>query len=578
MFAIRSPSSRALWGRVSSVCYSSSSRHLRTPASYTFRTDDNIIMSTKELIYPNEDMFTFFSKKFLEYGDKVAIVDETRGTSVTYNEIVTNARKLASFFDKQGYKTSERIAINTPNCLQYCHSLLGTLANGMVFNTANSAYTSLELNTLLKNSNPRALISCAKQMDTSKAGIEGTTVDLIICVDDVEINDSGIKNMSEILANGDADFKKDLSNFDPKKETGYLLYSSGTTGVPKGVEISHRALVSNVVQVNEFMEGFVTSSILSVLPMYHIYGIAFVMMVHLYNNCTLHVLESFIPEKFLSVIQERKIERLPIVPPIALFMMNHPMVKDYDLSSLRSVTVGAAPMDEVATSKFYETFPNVIMQQGYGMTETNITHSQPKYKHLQKAGSCGIVYPGTQCKIRCIKTGETLGPYEQGELCLKGPQLMTGYLNNEEATFETIDGDGWVRSGDLAYFDEDLNFYVVDRLKELIKYKALQIAPAELEDILLGNSEIVDACIIGIPCERAGEIPRAYIVKKQDSKITEEDVKMYIAERLSDHKHLRGGVRFVDELPKSAAGKLLRRHLKDQYLASIEGVLNPSHL
>ncbi|XP_066929647.1 uncharacterized protein [Clytia hemisphaerica] len=264
------------------------------------------------------------------------------------------------------------------------------------------------------------------------------------------------------------------------------------------------------------------------------------------------------------------IGRICIAPPILLFLTKSPLVDQYDMSSLKSIIVGAAPVDEQLSHAFNERFPWITLQQCYGMTEAGFATLQANDASFNSAGSVGQILADGECKIVSLTTGEFLGPYEQGEVYLRGAQQMLGYLNNEKATTETILEDGWLRSGDLGYYDDENNLFVIDRLKELIKYKGFQVAPAELEDLLISHENIVDSCVIGVPCERAGEVPRAYIVKKPGSDLTEDEVKDFVGERFSDHKHLRGGVQFVEQLPKSASGKLLRRVLRDQYLEERE--------
>ena len=234
-------------------------------------------------------------------------VDENTGKSASYIDLVENAKRLSSFFETKGYKFGDRIAIHTPNSLEYCYSAMGTLASGLTLNTANSAYTNYELKQLLNNSTPKVLITSGKQVEQARQCIDGTETDLLICVDDVHINDSGVLNLTDILKNGNPQFTKDLSNFDPKTEAAFLLYSSGTTGLPKGVKISHHAFLTNTLQLTEGMEGILPLKTMFILPMYHIYGLNYIMMLHLYNQSPLHILPGFEPVQFLTTIQEKKV-------------------------------------------------------------------------------------------------------------------------------------------------------------------------------------------------------------------------------------------------------------------------------
>ena len=300
--------------------------------------------------------------------------------------------------------------------------------------------------------------------------------------------------------------------------------------------------------------------------MFHIYGVDYINFLHLYQGATVVSLPSFDPAVFLSSIQKHNIEKVCIVPPILIFMVNHPIVDKFDLSAMRNATVGAAPADEALIKQFINKFPGTVLVQGYGSSEGLITHLQPVDMTRHKPGSAGYGASHCDLKIHCIETGAALGPGEKGEVRLRGPQVMKGYYDNEEATANTINEEGWLCTGDLGYFDEEGNIFVVDRLKELIKYKAFQVAPAELEATLLTHAQIIDACVIGVPDADAGEVPRAYVVCAPDSTLNEEDVNAFMGEYLSPHKQLRGGIAFVDALPKSASGKLLRRVLLQEYL------------
>ena len=265
-------------------------------------------------------------------------------------------------------------------------------------------------------------------------------------------------------------------------------------------------------------------------------------------------------ELFLQISQDHKARRMWIVPPVALALAKHPIIDNYDLTSVDQVFCGAAPMGEELSNAVAARL-NCEMLQAFGMTElAPASHITPLM--APRAGASGLALPNTQCRIVDAETGADMPPSERGELWIKGPQVMLGYLNNEEATAETITSDGWLKTGDIAIIDSDGYMFIVDRLKELIKYKGFQVAPAELEAELLTHTEIADVAVIGIPDDDAGELPMAFVVPAPNTGLTLEDVQSYLEGRLSHYKQVRR-MEIVSEIPKSAAGKILRRILKD---------------
>lgn len=271
-------------------------------------------------------------------------------------------------------------------------------------------------------------------------------------------------------------------------------------------------------------------------------------------------LPRFEPEQFLNTIQEYKINVVMVVPALMVFLAKSPLFDNYDLSSLQEIFCGAAPLKPYIEESVRKRMNNgVIIRQGYGMTESSLAIIIQQ--HVFKPGSVGSVIPGQIVKI-VGETGNTLGPNQEGELCFKGSQRMFGYINNEEATQFTIDKDGWLHTGDCAYYDEDKQFYIIERYKELIKYKGFQVPPAEIEELLLQHPAIEDAGVVGLEDEEAGELALAFVVKKPDVEVTEDEIKKFIAKQASKPKQLHGGVRFIDEIPKNLLGKILRRELR----------------
>jgi acyl-CoA synthetase (AMP-forming)/AMP-acid ligase II len=323
--------------------------------------------------------------------------------------------------------------------------------------------------------------------------------------------------------------------------------------------LTHRNLVANMVQIrgltNTEMIAF-DDCVLGILPFFHIYGMLVIMNYSLMVGSTVVTMPRFDLEQFLSLIQQHAVTRLYVVPPIVVALGKHPAVDNYDLSSLRSLFSGAAPLsDELASSVAARLGCDVL--QGYGLTETSpVTHVSFSYPEVRS--SIGPPLPNTEVRIVDLESGEMLGPGRQGELHIRGPQVMRGYLNSPEATAETIDSDSWLRTGDLGYFDEQGRFYIVDRVKELIKYNAYQVAPAELEGLLLTHPAVADAAVIPVPDEEHGQIPKAYIVPQ--GQVGADELMKWVAERVAPQKKIRA-VEFTDVIPKSASGKILRRQL-----------------
>ncbi|XP_057304021.1 uncharacterized protein LOC130641298 [Hydractinia symbiolongicarpus] len=549
--------------RVASGLYQSKTKNIWLRQSSSYITDDYIIKNPKEIHFPEENFFNFIEKEIAAYGDRLAMVDAISGSQMTYTELLMKSRQLSYFYKNNGYKQGDCVAIHVPNCIEYPVTALGTVAKGITLTTANPTYTAEELSNQLRNSNARILYTKSTLLDTARRAAENTNTDKLICIDETNCSDSGVLQFKDILKEGCVD---EPVYVNAKDDVAYMMYSSGTTGLPKGVMMTHHNMICNTLQLADGVTPHKLTKALCVLPMFHIYGLVYIMFVHLVRGFTLYTLPSFDPETFLSALQNHKIEKVSTVPPIMLFLLNHPMVSKYDVSHLRNITVGAAPVDENVLNGFHKKFPNIHILQGYGMTESMVTHMQDENAQTtHKHGSAGTVVSGVEWKVQCLETGKALPAYEKGEVCTRGPQVMKGYHNNEEETKKCLSEDGWMRSGDLGYYDEDFHIFVVDRLKELIKCKGFQVAPAELEDLLHGHEDITDSCVIGVPDEKYGEVPRAFVVKKNESGLTEEDVYKFVNQNVSDHKQLRGGVKFVDALPRSPAGKLLRRVLKEEH-------------
>ncbi|XP_063591564.1 probable 4-coumarate--CoA ligase 3 [Penaeus indicus] len=371
-----------------------------------------------------------------------------------------------------------------------------------------------------------------------------------------------------------------------ERDLSVLGYSSGTTGVPKGARIDHGAVAHNLAMVlhpEVFPYAPTTAesqeSVIGLMPFFHAWGMYGVMACSLALGAKVVTMPQFIPEVFVRVIRQHQVGVLHLVPPLLQFLVAHPLVTPADLASVRSTMCAAAPCPPQAAHAFKEKLPNeVFFQEVYGMTETMPTHFTP-LNGKENIGSCGVLLPCVRARVEDLQTGAPLPPGEAGELVIYTPAMMSGYHGNEDATRDVMTADGWLRTGDVAKYDGEGYFYIVDRIKELIKVKGLQVSPTELEDELRGHPSVADVGVVGVSDPRAGEVPRAYIVRRkttppgaeekerekereEEDKLAEELTK-FLSERVAPHKHLSGGVRFVEELPKNPTGKLLRRTLKE---------------
>ena len=362
-------------------------------------------------------------------------------------------------------------------------------------------------------------------------------------------------------------------SFDPATHVAVLPYSSGTTGNPKGVALSHRNLVANVAQIAPLQGASPDDVVIAVLPFFHIYGMTVLLNAALHNRSRLVTMPRFDLVEFLENIQNFKVTHAYIAPPVAVALAKHPIVDNYDLSSLTTMMSGAAPLDDELGQAVAKRL-NLHMLQGYGMSELSpVSHIIPADTKAALGqddpplSSTGWAIPNTENKIVDPATGNEIdlpseGLSEPGELWVKGPNVMLGYLNNEQATADTIDADGFLHTGDMAQVDPTGCVYIVDRLKELIKYKGYQVPPAELEALLLTHPKVADTAVVGVIDQESGEeIPKAFVVRQPDAELSADEVMEFVATKVAPHKKVRA-VEFIDAIPKSASGKILRKDLR----------------
>jgi 4-coumarate--CoA ligase len=429
---------------------------------------------------------------------------------------------------------------------------------GGIITTVNPTYTEREVHHQLEDAGARLLITVGVFLDTALAAAEGTGV-------------TGARGLGVFVFGDAPDGTPDAMSLIgapiaaqvpvTSDDLVALPYSSGTTGLSKGVMLSHGNLVANIAQTIAPSGLREDETIIAVLPFFHIYGMQVLMNCGLAAGATIITMPRFDLEQFLELHQRYHITRSFVAPPIVVALAKHPMVDKYDLSSVEQIFSGAAPLSaELALEAGARIGCEVV--QGYGMTELSpVSHLTPKGRF--KPGSVGITAPNTETLIVDPATGDELPVDADGEVWVRGPQVMKGYLNNPTATAATIDADGWLHTGDIGHIDSDGHLYVVDRLKELIKFKGFQVPPAELEALLLTHPAVADAAVIGVPDDEAGEIPVGYVVLKPGATATEQEIMAFVAGQVATYKQIRR-LHLIDAVPKSASGKILRRVLRDQ--------------
>jgi acyl-CoA synthetase (AMP-forming)/AMP-acid ligase II len=493
---------------------------------------------------------------------KTALIEAASGRSYSYGKLDYLIGRFAAGLAGQGLRPGDTLVMFLPNLPEWPIAALGTMSAGGVVTGANSMSTASELAYQLRDANARFVVTIPQFLYTVREAANKIGRVTIIVLGDAPDTVS----FASLLKCPD---EEPRPVFGPNSLAA-LPYSSGTSGMPKGVMLTHENIVSNVLQFSQGSGWTDTAVSLAFLPMFHIYGMTVVLLSGLVTGMTLVTAPRFEPEPFLKALQDYRVTHLAVVPPVLQFLASHPLVNSYDLSSIEVIGCGAAPLGPDLEQNASERLKCKV-GQGYGMTESSgvIAISYPDRFRL---GSCGQLLPGTEARVVNPDTADDVERRIQGEIWFRGPQAFKGYLNNDEMTSATVTADGWVRTGDVGYVDNDGYLFITDRLKELIKVKGYQVAPAELEALLYTHPAVADAAVIGRADERDGERPVAYVVPR--SELQPSELKQWIAERVSAHKQL-ADVIVCEEIPKSLSGKILRRVLRarDAQRASVHNGL-----
>jgi acyl-CoA synthetase (AMP-forming)/AMP-acid ligase II len=509
-------------------------------------------VSEVDLTIPDVDVTSFVLEHAAERGDKLALVDGPSGRTITYAELPERVAAMRGGLAARGFGSGDALAIYLPNLPEYAIAFHAAASAGGRATTVNPLYTARELGHQLHDSDARFLLTAPPLLDTALAAAEEAGVEEVFVVGE----DERATPLAELLAAEPAA----PASVEPASDLAALPYSSGTTGLPKGVMLSHRNLVANLIQANEALTVCEDDAMVGCLPFFHIYGMTVIMNLGLRSGATIVTMPRFDLPQFLELIERHRVSVGFVVPPIALALAKHPAIDDADLSSLRFLMSGAAPLGPELVGAV-EARLGCMVGQGYGMTETSpVTHTIPMSPEHNRVGTVGPPLRGTECRLIDPESGADVAAGERGEVWIRGPQVMQGYLNNEEATAATIDADGWLHTGDIGIADEDEYCTIVDRLKELIKFKGYQVPPAELEALLLGHPAVSDAAVVGVPDEEAGELPKAYVVVAAGAELDHEELMAWVGERVAPQKRIRL-VEEIEAVPKSASGKILRREL-----------------
>lgn len=517
---------------------------------------------------PALDITTFISS--CSHCATTAFIDAPTGRRISFTEVWSSVESLASALSSPLFnlRKGHVVLILSPNSVLFPIVCLAAMSLGSIVTTTNPLNTKSEI---------------AKQIADSKPILAFSTSDLlpkladsnfpIILLDDVT-DDVAIRNQNSRVSASVSDLMRKppsptrIRDRVTVDDPAMLLYSSGTTGASKGVMSTHGNLIA-MVQVIVARCGADDAAAreehvyICTVPMFHVYGLATLATGMLAVGATVVVLPRFEPHDLFTAIERFRVTDFPLVPPIIVAMTNNAeaLKKRYDLSSLESVFSGGAPLGREVIEGFVEKFPGISIQQGYGLTETvSVGSSTYSMEESRKYGTAGLLSPGIEAKVVDPVTGKELAVNETGELWLRGPTVMKGYFNNPEATASTLDSNGWLRTGDICYIDEDGHVFVVDRLKELIKYKGYQVAPAELEALLLAHPEIEDAAVIPYPDKEVGQFPMAYVVRKASSTLSKSAIMDFVTKQVAPYKRVRK-VAFIASVPKNASGKILRKDL-----------------
>ncbi|KAF5189593.1 4-coumarate--CoA ligase-like [Thalictrum thalictroides] len=505
-----------------------------------------------------------------------ALIDSTSGFSLSYSNLHQMVYSLGSGLHEFGISKKDVVLILLPNTIFFPVVFLGVLSSGAIASTMNPLSSVIELKKQIVECNVNLVFTESDNVDKIESlniGVRVIKVPQVSNLGEFKSESPQFDSFRKLVSNSPGSASRPVIN---QQDTAAILYSSGTSGVSKGVLLSHGNLIA-VVELFVRFEALqydtrfpvLENVYLASIPMFHIYGLSLFGMGLLSLGTSIVVMRKFNADEMVRAIDRYGVTHLPAVPPILMALTRAKAHPRRNLGSLKQVSSGAAPLSRKTIEDFLQSFPHVDFIQGYGMTESTAVGTRGlNTENFIKYNSVGLLAPNTQAKVVNWNSGSCLPPGNSGELWLRGPGIMKGYLNDADATTSAVDNDGWLHTGDIVSFDQDGYLYILDRLKEIIKYKGFQIAPADLEAALISHPEILDVAVTGYADAEAGEVPMAFVVKKPGTSLSQEDVINFVAGMVAPYKKVRKIV-FTHSIPKSAAGKILRRQLKNSLVSRI---------
>ncbi|KAM3960213.1 uncharacterized protein ACR2FA_005696 [Aphomia sociella] len=538
----------------------------------TLSAESNILTSVYKSLPPSNDTICdFVWQKMDKWPDKTATVCSITGHGYTYAQLHRLSMVFGAFLrSKLNLKEGDKVAIVLPNVPEYPCVVLGALQAGCVVSPMNPIYTAKDLQIQLELIECKAVVSSKISYPNIAEALKSMNSNIPVILLDNDGLPEGTIRFADLAENTNIDINCLKSVKRSADDVAVVPFSSGTSGFPKGVVLTHRAIVasSQMISMPDILAVLETTAtqqsvFTAVIPFFHIFGFNVLMLSQLYFGCKLVTMPHFKPDLFLQTVSKYKSDVLFLVPPIVMFLAKHPAVKPEYLESVRSIICGAAPLSPADADLVTAKNKNIFFRQGYGLTETCGSISVAKTTDRNHS-SVGYVLSNSEIKITDLDTKQALGPGKEGEIWFRGPNLMSGYYKNEAATKSDITEDGWYKTGDIGTYDENKYLYLTDRMKELIKVKGFQVAPAELETVIQSHPKVADCAVLGIPDPITGETPKAFLVPRPGQDLKPEELMEYVNSKVTKFKKIKHA-QIVDEIPKNAAGKILKRVLKEKY-------------